>query len=488
MRRMLAILAVLGALAGGGVAFWKIRARWFGTGYTYEPVVAKTALDAWKPSWPASEAGPAGPMPAKWIVVGWDGASWDLALPLLDAGKMPNLAALMREGAYGDMYSFKPTWSPVLWTSVATGVDPGRHGILAWGRVDKATGQTRKLFTNSDRRVRAIWNLLTEAGKTSLVVGYHNTFPADRVQGLMVSNYLYQEHLEDTLDAHTDPQSGRAGLVYPGDRLKEVLKIQHEVAQTLPSEIGRFASFTPEEAEEFTAPLARALGPGDDRRKYFLRKAYLFDTFNGRVAEDEYPKVTPDVMLVHFQCIDLAGHYFFYFNDPSRFAGMTWTPAQRAALAAQQRLYGGTVEAFYRYADEWLGRILKLRAADTGVILLSDHGFEPEPDPERTGYHVSAPPGIFVVSGPGVRPGFRPEGATLYDVLPTLAASMGLPVAEDLRGTAMASWFTPEAWKGVTLKTVATYETGGRYVPDVPASEDTERELIQQLKAIGYID
>jgi len=376
----------------------------------------------------------------------------------------------------------------VLWTTVATGVDPGRHGILAWGRAAKGGAKERRLFTNADRRVHAIWNLLTERGRSALVVGYHNTYPAERVTGLMVSNYLYHEHLEDLMAAHDDSGDRASSLVYPPGRLKEVLDVQHAVGASLPLSISRFAHFDPAEADAFTAPLKRALGRDDDRRRYFLKKAYLFDEFDGRVAAAEYPRVGPDLMMVHFQCIDLAGHYFLYFHDPRAFDSMPWTEEQRAAVAAEMPRYRGTVEAFYRFADEWLGTLRALAGPDTGVLLLSDHGFEPEPDPERTGYHVSAPPGIFVVAGPGVRPGVRAEGASLYDVFPTLAATLGLPVASDLRGAPRADWFAPSAWSVLSIATVNGYDPEGRYVPDVPAPDAEETELLEQLKAIGYVD
>lgn len=487
VRRALWLLAVAAVVVAGVFVVGSSRRRAREPNYTYDPVVAKTALDAWTPSWPApSAAAGAAAAPRRWMVIGWDGASWDIALPLLDAGKMPNLAALMREGAYGDLYSFKPTWSPVLWTTVATGVDPGRHGILAWGRTED-DGKTRRLFSNADRRVRALWNLLTDAGKTALVVGYHNTFPADRIRGVMVSNYLYQEHLASTMGANVDPLASRSGLVFPPERVKDVLAVQSDVANSLPSTIRRFATYRAEEAAAFETPLTSGLAPGQDRRLFFLKKAYLFDEFNARVAAAEYPRVAPDVLMVHFQCLDLVGHYFLYFHEPARFASMSWTPEQREKLAAQERFYGGTVEAFYRWMDEWLGRLLALRPADCGVILLSDHGFEPEPDADRTGYHVSAPPGVFVVAGPGVRPGFRPEAASLYDVLPTIVATTGLPVARDLRGRVMGSWFEPEAWGRVRVTTVPSYETKERFVPDVPEPSAVDADVLEQLKALGYI-
>jgi arylsulfatase A-like enzyme len=455
---------------------------------TYDPVVASTALASWKAPWPdpAATTGPAAPK--RWIVIGWDGADWKYVLPLLDTGKLPHLAALMKEGAYGAMRSFKPTWSPVLWTTVATGVDPGRHGILAWGRAAKGNAAERRLFSNADRRVHAIWNLLTERGRNVLLVGYHNTYPAERVFGLMVSNYLYHEHLEDMMAAADDAGERAASLVYPAGRLKEVLEMQHAVTTSLPQAVSRFAHFDATEAGAFTAPLKRALGRDDDRRRYFLKKAYLFDEFDGRVAAAEYPRINPDLMMVHFQCIDLAGHYFLYFHDPGAFASMPWTDEQRATLEAEMPNYRDTVEAFYRFADEWLGTLRALAGPDTGVLLLSDHGFEPEPDPKRTGYHVSAPPGIFVLAGPGVRPGVRTEGASLYDVFPTLAATLGLPLASDLRGTPRSDWFAAGAWNGVPMTKVKSYDPEGRYVPDVPGPDASETELLEQLKAIGYVD
>jgi arylsulfatase A-like enzyme len=95
---------------------------------------------------------------------------------------------------------------------------------------------------------------------------------------------------------------------------------------------------------------------------------------------------------------------------------------------------------------------------------------------------------VFVVAGPGVRPGFRVDGATLYDVFPTVAATLGLPLAEDLRGVPRSEWFTPDAWSRVAITKVRSYDPDGRYVPDVPAPDDSEIELLEQLKAIGYVD
>ena len=157
-------------------------------------------------------------------------------------------------------------------------------------------------------------------------------------------------------------------------------------------------------------------------------------------------------------------------------------------LDAQGPHYRETVEAFYRFSDAWLGRLRALAGPETGVLLLSDHGFEPEPESGRTGFHDSAPPGMFVVAGPGVRRGFRSDGATLYDVFPTLAVTLGLPLAEDLRGSPRSDWFDAEAWRRLRVARVRSYDPNGRYVPDLPSPEDSEIELLEQLRAIGYVE
>ena len=135
MRRAAWIIALLAVVVLAAIGAWKRLKT--PPPPTYDPVVATTALASWTAPWPEAAAAKAAAPPKRWIVIGWDGADWEYVLPLLDAGKLPHLAALMKEGAFGAMRSFKPTWSPVLWTTVATGVDPGRHGILAWGRTAK---------------------------------------------------------------------------------------------------------------------------------------------------------------------------------------------------------------------------------------------------------------------------------------------------------------------------------------------------------------
>ena len=505
--RIALAVGLLVALALGGIHTYD---RLSTTEPTYETIPGPSALDTWQPPEPveselAAESTVipecADTLPRKWMVIGWDGAEWELILPMLERGELPNFAALMAEGTYGDLESFEPSISPAIWTTVATGVPPSEHGILhfynqrprlerLWNRLKNFGKLERYLFSNADRRTRAIWNELSDRGRTVMVVGYHNTFPVEEVQGLMVSNYLMQDSIGDLMQMRSggDGNSPFAlSLVYPQEHLERLLAIQEEVNTGMPEAVRRLANLDDEQTFKDFIRASRELPEDGDQRPYFLTRAYVFDEIAAVAAERFYAEVDPDLFMVHFQGLDWAAHQFLYFHYPERFADMPWDDATRRELDAMLPLYRGTVEAFYRHQDAWLGRFLALRDPSTAVLILSDHGMGPGPDPDVPGYHDDAPTGMFLAHGPGIRPGQRLADATIYDILPTLMAGMELPVAEDLPGKVLEGLFCDAAWQGSQQSTVASYQSGERYVPAVAKPPELDAALVEQLESLGYI-
>jgi predicted AlkP superfamily phosphohydrolase/phosphomutase len=106
--------------------------------------------------------------PMKVLVLGFDGASWDTIEPLIQAGKLPILERLRSESAWGPLETFKPTKSPVIWTSIATGMTMEKHGILDF--VYLKENDLPVPFENSERREPSIWQILDHFGKRSVVV------------------------------------------------------------------------------------------------------------------------------------------------------------------------------------------------------------------------------------------------------------------------------------------------------------------------------
>lgn len=460
----------------------------------YRPVTRASALDAWQPAWPDSGPRAHASRPKKWIVMGWDGAAWSVILPLLEAGKLPHLEALMREGSYGNLSTIQPTTSPALWTTIATGVSPTRHGIVGFDKPPGGIDRLRKawfhsrpshyeFFSNADRRVKALWNLASDNGRTVVVVGYHNTFPAEEVRGAMVSNYLVRQEVLSTLPG-TRSGGDTAAFVYPADLTAEVARWIRLPRNLSFDEVRRFSAVTEQGFDRLMHRYRQ--DPAQEERWGYLLKAYAYDEFHARATEELQRRLDPDFLLLHFQCTDWAGHNFLYFHAPSWYADLPGAKAMKKKLEGELERYAKTVEAFYEYADDRLGRLLAARDANTAVLVLSDHGMEPDANSLESGTHNAAPAGMLVMSGPGIRTGHRIDDATLYDILPTLMASSGLPVANDLEGKVLEG-----AFESGTLQAgwphVASYESGTRYRPRVELGASLHDEVEKELRGLGYI-
>lgn len=470
---------------------------------SWKPVRRPSALDRGGPSLPNPPSPPSSSsscsaLPERWLVVGWDGADWRFLGPLLERGELPHLGRLMRQGAYGDLLTFEPTLSPAIWTTVATGVSPRRHGIAGfynqqpplgrwWLRLRNFGRLPRQLFSNADRRAPAVWNLLSEAGRPVLVSGYHNTFPAEPVRGAMVSNYLVQDHVGDLMEMEGVAGSPfAASLASPGKLLPEVLEIAEEVRSEIPDAVDRLVDLAPTETRDFLRR-SRELGPEEPDRPYFTTRSWSFDETYTRVAEHLLPRLDPDLALVHLQGIDWVSHHFLFFGAPWLFEGMPLDGAEWERLRRRRERYDELLETTYRIQDARLGRLLEAAGPGTAVLLLSDHGFDAQADPVNPGYHDEAPPGILILSGPGIRARGRLDDATIYDILPTLMAGLGEPVARDLRGRVLDEAFCDRLLSSRPIERVATYAAGS-WVPEIAPPPALEHGLLDQLESLGYLD
>ena len=105
------------------------------------------------------------------LLIGWDGADWKAINPLFDSGKMPSFERFVNNGVMGNLATLPPSLSPMLWTSIATGMRPYKHGIHVFTEPDPNTGGVRPV-TNISRSVKAIWNILNQNGFQSNVIGW----------------------------------------------------------------------------------------------------------------------------------------------------------------------------------------------------------------------------------------------------------------------------------------------------------------------------
>ena len=135
---------------------------------------------------PADSAPPPAP---RLLVVGWDGASFRYLDPLLAAGKLPHLAALLARGVRAPLESTRIPISSAAWTTATTGRGPGEHGI--YGFHEPVEGSYALTLTSArSNRAAPLWRLLTARGVPSFVFGIPLTYPPEPLLGTMVCGML----------------------------------------------------------------------------------------------------------------------------------------------------------------------------------------------------------------------------------------------------------------------------------------------------------
>ena len=127
----------------------------------------------------------------KVLLIGWDAADWKVIHKLMDEGKMPNVKKLIEGGVMGNMTTLFPSLSPMLWTTIATGKRPYKHGIHGFTE-PAPDGKSVRPMTNISRKCKAIWNILNQHEKKSLVVGWWPSNPAEPIDGVMVSDFFHK--------------------------------------------------------------------------------------------------------------------------------------------------------------------------------------------------------------------------------------------------------------------------------------------------------
>ena len=375
------------------------------------------------------------------IVIGWDGADWEYLRPRMEAGGLPELAALVREGRAGKLRTIHPPLSPIVWTTMMTGRDPLDHGILDFTRFNPVT-RAREPITSDERRVPAVWSLASASGRAVAVFGMWATYPAETVNGVIVS------------DRFMSFQGGSArdepGVVSPEDRSawarEGLARAERETAPDLPD-----------------AAKAEAL------RRILVETAVYDD-----LAAAWFEEQRPDLTVLYVQGTDAVGHVFAPFRPPRR-PGIRPDDVER---------YGAVADRVYDEADRRLSRWRKL-AKESGavIVLVSDHGFawgddRPAPgtsDAAATAGRWHRDLGIFAIAGPGIAASSVEESGGAAQVAPTVLALLGVRPAPGM----------PEPLPGL--------QAAGPPLPRAAVAGPARRadlpddEAIARLHALGYV-
>jgi len=162
------------------------------------------------------------------LIIGLDGASWDLLTPWIKEKKLPTLEKLMKNGIYGKLESVIPSLSAPAWTSLATGKNPGKHGIF-----DFVTSDGR-IVNSNDVKEERVWNILSKNGFSCCVINFPITYPPQKINGCMISSFL------------TPP--GREDFTYPSFLIKMLKKYDYKIdlefeKYKLPKDVDRIKKY-----------------------------------------------------------------------------------------------------------------------------------------------------------------------------------------------------------------------------------------------------
>jgi tetratricopeptide (TPR) repeat protein len=420
---------------------------------------------------------------ARILVVGWDGADWRTAEPLMASGRMPNLARLVREGASGNLRSNDPMFSPLLWTTVATGKAPTEHGVADF-LVKDGTG-ARHPITSDFRKVKALWNILGEFDRASSWIGWWASFPAESIRGSVVTDYL------SAAVTRSGPEAAVAipGIASPAGILKGKTSLLVGASDIQRDEVARIIPVTDSEYRAALADIAAPAQKGEGEKgrslaAFVMRVLAQARTYHN-IALDQLRAGVPFV-AVYYEAIDEMGHGFQHYLPPK----MSFV-----SDADFLRLHDA-VPNFYAWQDERLGELLSAAGRGAVTLLLSDHGFRTGADRPNFAPSIKGQPeewhrdwGIVLLHGPGVLARRLPP-SSIFDIAPTLLYVSGLPLADDMPGQLIASAFDPHLIARRVPSSMKSYElVGARLEHAAPVQGDPEvmREMMANLKALGYV-
>lgn len=280
------------------------------------------------PSQPITAAGPS--RSSKVLVIGLDGATFDLIKPWAAEGYLPTFSRLLQDGAHGTLRSTIPPMTAPAWTSFATGTNPGQHRLYDWIARESDSYHFSPV-TALDATTPTIYTLLSQAGRRVCALNVPMTYPPVPVNGVMVSGI--------------PAPSTRNNITYPTGLYQDILQA-----------VGDYILY-PDPGQAYS----------DSGVDAFLERLYRATDLRARTFDFLRSREAWDFAMLVFNGTDTICHALWKYmdrehplHDPGRFGK-----------------YGSAIRDYYQHIDKHLARLVNSLDDDTTLIIMSDHGFGP---------------------------------------------------------------------------------------------------------------
>ena len=489
------------------------------------------------------------------IVVGIDGASWNAIQDLWSRGQLPHLRQLSEEGVTAEL---KPVAaeSPVIWTSMATGVRPARHGITNFV-VPSAAGDVP--VSSRARRVPAIWNMASRLDRRVFLLGWWASWPAEPINGIVISDRAmrqvedvvwppdYANTLENLVSQERQSRGAPArSTIERQDRLMAAAAIDlagqggdllmlylrnvdaeshphwkyfrpQDFDRVDPDQIERLGRRVPASYEEVDRVIGELRARCDPNTQFFIVSDHGF-----RPVKKEQYRITLDLDRV----LEHLGYLVHTESgiDWSQSRAVTWDSAPgmriklvRFALTDRQPTGPVSPADLERLRDRLSTALGKItydtgapafrvreprgeelgRGADLTVVIQQSNvsrALEYRGEQisgaisglhEITGTHDANTEGIFIAAGPDIDPEAEIDLVHSLDITPTLLYALGLPVAQDFDGRPRTELFTHEFRRTHPVRTI---ESWGTRETGTATTSEADEQLMEELRALGYLD
>jgi len=354
----------------------------------------------------------------KITLIGLEGLSFDLLIPLISEGKLPNFSWLMDNGSSGRLINFSPTEPVTLNPSLDSGKFPAKHHRLSLSRYRigkmKETLEIVPRFLLFNQLERVGFLKITPFRPASSVTDIWQVFEANQISAVK-KDWPY------SFEVPSQPSS---------------------------------------RAEKLLSNILDSSVPLSDEYFGLARNALFRDCAYEEAGAEEKNARQPQVYYLLLSGLNTVQAYFYKFHFPEQFGHIDQEHLER---------YGPVIDRYYDFYDQIVGKFLTGLKEDELLVVFSPHGIEPLPiwkraiesllgNPMVSAHHEFAPAGVVFFYGKGVLRGNNFDGMRIVDIAPTLLYYLGLPVARDMDGIVKTSIFAKEFIAENPVIYISSYE------------------------------
>ncbi|NNE07412.1 MAG: hypothetical protein HKN20_02495, partial [Gemmatimonadetes bacterium] len=274
------------------------------------------------------------------VIFGADGVSWERIDELTEKGELPAWKQLQEEGARIDMESIEPLMSPILWTTIASGMGADKHGVHTF------------YASSASVEVPRIWDVVEQNGGRAGLLGWPVTWPPRPIDGFMIPSLF-----------------ARGPETYPPE-LSFVRELAMREKGRRTRDMRSYAIYGIR-CVQYGVKLStlvqavEVLRGTDDYLASLSPRRFLKLKIHGDIFLELWERERPDFVTFYNNVPDVTSHYFWKYFEPEAFPEVTPEEAKR---------FGDAIPEAYRQYDSVMGNILRYVPEHVNIVVLSDHG------------------------------------------------------------------------------------------------------------------